>query len=103
MSKRERLECPYCKAYAIKPPSKDPNVSWLWSLPNNSPFKQLQDDHKFVIERENKVMVKNTELKKIAARAINALDMFADQSRGKYAEECRTVAKELTKRYREAT
>ena len=46
MVKRERLECPYCTAYAIKPPSKDPDVSWLWSLPNNSPLHLYERETK---------------------------------------------------------
>ena len=41
----ERIECPYCEAYAVKPPSKHVEDNPIWSLPNNSPFKSLEAEN----------------------------------------------------------
>ena len=41
-----KADCPFCKAYAVKPPSSAPDVGWLWSLPNDSPFHLYERETK---------------------------------------------------------
>ena len=38
----DRIECPFCEAYAVKPPSKHVEDNPIWSLPNNSPLNQIE-------------------------------------------------------------
>ena len=37
----DRIECPFCEAYAVKPPSKHVEDNPIWSLPNNSPLNEF--------------------------------------------------------------
>ena len=39
----QRIECPYCEAYAVKPPSRPVEDTPIWSLPNNSPLNKLEE------------------------------------------------------------
>lgn len=38
-----KADCPFCKAFAVEIPGP-PNQEWLWQLPNDSPFKQIESN-----------------------------------------------------------
>jgi len=39
----ERIECPFCKATATKPPSRPVEDYPIWALPTDSPLKKLEE------------------------------------------------------------
>ena len=81
------ITCPYCKAVAVIPPSRDPDVDYLWILHADSPLKKLEAENKqlmseinslgnIIIDSAGKGYVSSNDLD----RANDAIDMWIQKN-----------------------